>query len=190
MDRNIEGYVFTLKYLCQIINSLNFDCVIILDPHSNVSSALLDRCIEINIQDYIGGVLRHLNFNVDYIFYPDAGACKRYSEIIDTGHPYFYGNKKRNLQTGEIISYELVDCPDIKDKNILIIDDLCAKGFTFYNAAQKLKEQGANEIYLYVSHCENSIYQGQLIKSHLISKIFTTDSILTDWSSSLIVHLR
>jgi ribose-phosphate pyrophosphokinase len=139
MDRKIKGYVFTLKYFCQLINDLKFDGVEVLDPHSNVATGLLDRCYEMDVSGFVGSVFYELDYKVDYVFYPDNGACKRYSEILKLTTPYFYGNKKRNLQTGEIISYELVDCPDIKDKNILIIDDLCAKGFTFYNAAQKLK---------------------------------------------------
>lgn len=191
MDRNITGFVFTLKYFCQLINELKFHSVYVLDPHSNVSTALLERCKELNVQILIEKVIYN-HIDVDYVFYPDNGACKRYSEIIKLPNyiPYFYGNKKRNLQTGEILEYELVNCPDLKEKNVLIIDDLCAKGFTFYNAGLRLKEQGAKNVYLYVSHCENSIYQGQLIKSNLISKIFTTDSILTDWSSDLIEELK
>jgi ribose-phosphate pyrophosphokinase len=188
MDRNIEGYMFSLKYFCQLINDLKFDRVLILDPHSNVTTALLDRCTEIKMQDNVYKILSSVA--IDYVFYPDNGAMKRYSEILKTQRPYFYGNKKRNLQTGEIISYELVDCPDIQNKDILIIDDLCAKGFTFYNSAQKLKECGANEIFLYVSHCENSIYNGKLLKSGLITRIFTTDSILNDWSSNLIYNIE
>ena len=38
--------IFTLKYFCEIINSLNFNCVNVLDAHSNVSLALLDRVKE------------------------------------------------------------------------------------------------------------------------------------------------
>ena len=129
------------------------------------------------------------NVHVDYIFYPDAGSMTRYSKTLKTGQLYFYGNKKRDLTNGQIISYELVDCPDIQGKDILIIDDLCAKGFTFYNAGQKLKEKGANNIYLYVSHCEDSIYKGELIKSDFVDKVFTTDSILTDWSSNLLCDI-
>lgn len=186
MDRSIEGNMFSLKYFCQLVNDLNFNEVRIFDPHSNVTSGLLDRCFEISVSGFVQHAISKLNYNVDYIFFPDNGACKRYSEILSLTTPYFFGNKKRNLKTGEIINYELIDCPNIKGKNILIVDDLCAKGFTFYNAAQKLKEKGADNVYLYVSHCENSIYKGKLISSKIISKIFTTDSILTDWSSSLI----
>jgi len=187
MDRNIKGYMFSLKYFCKIINDLNFHKVMVLDAHSNVTTALLDRCVELDVNQYIYKVLN--NVHVDYIFYPDAGSMTRYSKTLKTGQSYFYGNKKRDLTNGQIISYELVDCPDIQGKDILIIDDLCAKGFTFYNAGQKLKEKGANNIYLYVSHCEDSIYKGELIKSDFVDKVFTTDSILTDWSSNLLCDI-
>ncbi|MCL2375341.1 MAG: ribose-phosphate pyrophosphokinase, partial [Firmicutes bacterium] len=39
-----ENDIFTLKWFCEIINSLNFERVTIIDAHSNVSPALLDRC--------------------------------------------------------------------------------------------------------------------------------------------------
>ena len=105
MDREIEGYIFSLKYFCKMVNALNFDKVWVLDPHSYVSISLLDRCEELSIQTYIDIVI-----NVekpDFIFYPDAGAMKRYSEHLkipsDIG--LIYGSKQRNLQTGEIEKY-------------------------------------------------------------------------------------
>lgn len=49
MDRVQElEDVFTLKYFCQVINSLHFDKVIVRDAHSNVSLALLDRVIDLS----------------------------------------------------------------------------------------------------------------------------------------------
>jgi len=187
MDRNIDGYMFSLKYFCKMINDLNFHKVMVLDAHSNVTIALLDRCVEIDVDQYINKVFNKVN--IDYVFYPDNGSMIRYSKTLKTVKPYFYGNKKRDLSNGKIINYELIDCPDIQGKNILIIDDLCAYGGTFQLAAQKLKDKGAKDIRLYVSHCENSIYKGELIKSDLISRVYTTDSILTDWSHSLLYNI-
>ena len=185
MDRYIDGYMFSLKYFCKLINDLNFHKVIVLDPHSNMTTALLDRCFEINIDQYLDKVFEQVK-NIDYVFYPDKGSMDRYYKTIKTRRPSFYGDKKRDLNTGKIISYEIVEYPDIQGKDILIIDDLCAFGGTFLLASEKLKEKGANNIYLYVSHCEDSIYNGKLIKSGLVSKVFTTDSLFSDWSSSLI----
>ena len=44
--------------------------------------------------------------------------------------------------------------------------------------ASKLKEMGATQIYLAVTHCENTIFEGDLLSSDLITKIYTTNSIL------------
>ena len=45
--------VFTLKYFCEIINSLEFDTVFVTDVHSNVGLTLLDRVKEIKPWGYI-----------------------------------------------------------------------------------------------------------------------------------------
>ena len=64
------------------------------------------------------------------------------------------------------------------DKKVLIVDDICSAGGTFKFSAMKLKELGAKDVALYVSHCEDNIQNGDLLKTDLISKIYTTDSIL------------
>lgn len=54
MDRtHNDDEVFTLKYFCDVINSLNFSRVFVLDAHSNVSVALLNNCVNMNPQKYI-----------------------------------------------------------------------------------------------------------------------------------------
>jgi ribose-phosphate pyrophosphokinase len=182
MDREIEGFMFSLKYFCQTINELKFDKVYVFDTHSNITKALLNRNHEFNVFNNIYYIF--MQENIDYVFYPDAGAMKRYSEMLklplDT--QYFFGNKKRNLQTGEIIKFELVDAPDLNDKTVLIIDDLCSKGGTFLASAKEIKNVGASKVLLYVSHCENSIYDGGVLNTDLIDKVYTTDSILQNFN--------
>lgn len=194
MDRAIGDCLFTLKYFCKLINDLDFSKVYVLDAHSNVSLALIERCVQISMSQYISQILN--NTKIDHIFYPDLGASSKYSEVLrlNTGvknTPCFHGYKKRNTQTGEITKYQLMDCPDITDKNILIVDDLCSKGGTCYYASLELKKMGADKIYMYVSHCENSIHLGKLLKTKdLIENVFTTDSILTDWSSEKFINVE
>ena len=171
--------VFTLKYFCEIINSLNFTTVKVLDAHSDVSVALLNRVEVINPWYNIIEAMRNIHDKDLVFYYPDAGAAKRYGGIMNG--PYAYGNKKRDWNTGEILGLEVVNAEIVKDKNVLIIDDICSKGGTFYHSAKALKEAGAKDIYLYVSHCENTILKGELLKDNgLIKKIYTTDSIFTE----------
>ena len=185
MDRvkNPED-VFTLKYFAELLNDLNLDHVTVLDPHSNVSEALIDNLRVLSPKNYIEEALFRMKHNegVDtdhiFVFYPDSGAARRYGD--DIGRYYAYGVKKRNWETGRIIGLDIIDNGfDLNGKDILIVDDICSKGGTFLHSAKKLKELGANDIYLYVSHCENTILEGELLTSGLIKKVFTTDSIFT-----------
>ena len=112
------------------------------------------------------------------MFYPDEGAGKRYSGMIPL--PYAFGIKKRDWATGQIKGLDVAgDVDNIEGKNILIVDDICSKGGTFYFSAKKLKELGAKNIYMHITHCENTIFEGDILTSGLIAKIYTTNSILT-----------
>lgn len=185
----VKGHVdvFTLKYFAEIINSLDFNSVMVLDPHSNVSTALINKVTALFPKNYIEQAIAGINggwFNYDTIgdkllmFYPDEGSVKRYSDGI--GLPYAFGIKKRNWETGKIEGLDVAGAVDqIAGKDILIVDDICSRGGTFYHSAKKLKELGAKDIYLYVSHCENTILEGDLLKEDLVKKIYTTDSIFT-----------
>jgi ribose-phosphate pyrophosphokinase len=94
--------------------------------------------------------------------------------------PYTFGMKKRDWETGKILGLDVIgDASLIKDKNILIVDDICSRGGTFYHSAKRLKELGANKIYLFVTHCENTILEGELLTSDLVEKVYTTNSIFT-----------
>mgnify|MGYP002796210607 FL=1 len=182
MDRceNVND-VFTLKYFANIINSLGFNFVRTLDTHSTVTEALINNISNESPASYIQFVMGQIVPFTDKeltIFYPDVGSMKRYSKMIKA--PCAFGNKVRDWETGKIQNLEVVgDQKLIKDHDILIIDDICSRGGTFYYAAQKLKELGAKDIYLWVSHCENTILDGEFINSGLLKKIYTTDSIYT-----------
>lgn len=169
--------VFTLKYFTEIINDLEFNSVMVLDHHSNVSVALINHVSVQNVEPYIKTAIRKCR--PDTIFFPDEGAMKRYSE--NANMPYAFGLKKRDWKTGKIDGLDIVGgIDDIKNKNILIIDDICCRGGTFFHSAKKLKELGANNIYLYITHCENTILESDFIlDGKLIERIYTTNSIFT-----------
>ena len=182
MDRvKDDDDVFTLKYFAEFINFLKFRKVVILDPHSNVTAALIDRVKVIDpkqlIEKAIASIKQTTNDELT-MFFPDEGAMKRYSDMI--GLPYAFGVKRRDWKTGKILGLEVpCDVDRIKGKTILIIDDICCKGGTFYHSAKKLKELGAGKIYLYVTHCESTVFRGELLHEDLIEKLYTTNSIFT-----------
>ena len=178
MDRvKSSNEFFTLKYFADTINSLNFKEVRILDPHSNVCAALLNNVVVSNPSSYISKALEKISSNNLVAFYPDEGAMKRGTDYVKGS--YAFGIKKRDWETGKILGLELMNKDIVKDRDIIIIDDICSHGGTFYHSAKALKEAGAKNIYLYITHCENTILEGDLLNSGLVEKVYTTNSIFT-----------
>lgn len=180
MDRiKEEKQNFSLKVFANFINSLNFDRVMTYNVHSNVSEALIDKVINIDPIFDVDTVIS--DYKPDVIYFPDEGACKRYVDLDSvkkSGLPVIFGIKKRDFATGKILGLDVVSDTDLTGKKVLIVDDICSAGGTFKFSAMKLKELGASDVALYISHCEDNIQNGDLLKIDLVSKIYTTDSIL------------
>lgn len=177
MDR-VKGVdeVFTLKWFAEFINELRFDLVFVNDPHSNVATALINKVVICGVKKYIKGVRSILGDKTSVLYcYPDEGAAKRYSEQLEG--EYVFCIKHRDWRTGKIERLELTNPDAVKGRDVLIIDDICSRGGTFTFTAKALKEAGAKDIYLWVTHCENTIEKGTVLTDGLISRVFTTDSI-------------
>lgn len=160
LDRTYDSAeVFTLKYFAKFINQLNFTSVRVLDAHSSVSLALLDRVIQSPVDYYIKSAI--YGTNPTLIFMPDEGAHKRYASMVND-RPTTFGIKHRDWKTGNILSYEIAESERVKDADILIIDDISSKGGTFYHAANALRKAGAKSVNLYITHCEETIFEGHL----------------------------
>lgn len=180
MDRiKEEKQNFSLKVFANFINSLNFDRVMTYNVHSNVSEALIDKVVNIDPIFDVDTVIS--DYKPDVIYFPDEGACKRYVDldsVKESGLPVIFGIKKRDFATGKILGLDVISDTDLTGKKVLIVDDICSAGGTFKFSAMKLKELGASDVALYISHCEDNIQNGDLLKTDLVSKIYTTDSIL------------
>ncbi len=189
MDRTEGTAAFTLKYIADFINSLKFYEVEVVEPHSDVTLALLNN----SYADYVtqlllDSVVSEIDFSKenDYLFFPDAGAQKRYHNL--GGYKSAVGNKSRDFQTGRINGLEVNgNLDDLRGKKVIILDDLCSYGGTFKLSAQKLRELGASEVYLLIAHAEESIFAGGLLDDAvryydqpLINKVFATNSIIED----------
>ncbi len=178
MDR-VKKYddVFTLKYFCEVINSLHFDRVFVRDAHSNVSLALLNNVYDWGVQGYIEVAAKRSG--AEALFFPDEGAMKRYSDMSPL--PYAFGMKKREWETGKILGLDIINENNIKGKNVLIVDDICSRGGTFFHAAKALKAAGAKSVSLYITHCEHSIILGEMASTDgLVDHVYTTKSIFPE----------
>lgn len=192
MDRTCERQeVFTLKYVCKMINNMHFDKVIICEPHSNVVVALLDR---VEVDNTLSGKLfkmfciansqkYHDNFT---IVYPDSGQQKRMKEnhsfevaCSSKDVKFTTFDKERDWTTGKIRGFKCSHgAENVKGRNCVIVDDICSKGGTFLGVAKELKRMGAKSVNLIVAFVEPTIEQGHLLDDDSpIDEIFCSNGI-------------
>ena len=123
-DRVMEtGDSFDLKVISNLINSCNFDKVYLFDVHSDVSTALIKNSINITNSFLV----KQYGKEDSVLICPDAGAVKKvnkYFELNDNIKEVVYCNKVRDLTNGKI-TLKLLELEKCKDRNCVIIDDLC-----------------------------------------------------------------
>lgn len=171
MDRASKEYAFSLLTATKMVNSMGFDSIEVIEPHSDVTPALLNRCDSYEwCESKLDQVIKETG--ADSLFFPDGGAAKRYSSPL----PYAVGIKQRDFKTGEITSFDLVG--DVGTR-VLIVDDLCSKGGTFIHSKKLLRrEKVFCNVSLLVAHCENTVFTGELF-SHIDMMYTSKDNILS-----------
>lgn len=187
MDRvkNIPADLFTLKYVCEFINSLDFNEVLVLEPHSDLTCGLLNNAKAIPVVQFLlTAAMIDIGFKneTDYIIFPDAGAQKRYASLMKYKH--LVATKERNWETGAIGETRIVaNLGEYfqESHKALIVDDLCSRGGTFIGIIEALDKIGygqTTETHLLVAHLENNVHTGDLLNH--ITSIHATDSIYND----------
>ena len=185
----VEGESFTLKVFCNIINSMKFDEVVVIDAHSDVTTALLDRSRNISNSRFVEYALKDISETNLILVSPDAGASKKthslFKEIPNRFTDLIQCDKIRDVRNGEITGVKVFS-DDLKGSPCLIVDDICDGGRTFIEIASELKNRGAGNIYLFVTHGIFSKGYAQL--SNHFKRIFTTNSIKSDFYGGFLVQ--
>jgi ribose-phosphate pyrophosphokinase len=66
---------------------------------------------------------------------------------------------------------------DVKNKTCIIVDDIIDSGGTIVNAAKALKDRGAKDVYVYITHGVLSGDAVDKIKKSVIKNLVITDTI-------------
>lgn len=190
MDRSEAARVFSLKHITDFINDLDFYKVMVLEPHSDVTCALLNRSFKREVTTRLfeyAKISKMIEWNeqYDWVIFPDAGAQKNFSSGIAKNIAVC--NKHRDFRTGNLtdLTIEIPNGGDLRTRNVVILDDLCSKGGTFVWAVEEiLKLTGTlykpNSVTLIVAHTEPNIFNGKIFNTNLIDTVITTNSIINE----------
>ncbi len=106
---------------------------------------------------------------------PDVGGTERaraLGKLLNVGLAIV---DKRRPKPGQSKVMNIIG--DVKDKTCIIVDDIIDSGGTIINAAKALKERGAKEVYVYITHGVLSGDAVTKIKKSVIKNLVITDTI-------------
>ena len=155
-----------------VLNSLNFNHVTTLDPHSDVLEATINRLEIITNESLVKGIVSKLNGSKALIV-PDGGALKKAWNISKYFDGVLMCQKHRDIKTGKILGVEV---PTIEEQrkyhSLVVVDDICDGGATFMEIAKKL--DGDINLILIVSH---GIFSKGFSPILGYDSVFTTNSV-------------
>ena len=106
---------------------------------------------------------------------PDVGGTERaraLGKILNVGLAIV---DKRRPKPGKAQVMNVVG--NVKGKTCIIVDDIIDSGGTIVNAAKALRERGAKEVYVYITHGVLSGEAVKKIKNSVIKNLVITDTI-------------
>lgn len=144
----------TAKMFAQELELLDVDTVITLDLHNPAIIGFFTKAVVENLKGF-RNLIKYVKENIDIsnlvVSSPDLGGIKRaelFATEIKSRLVTIY--KERNYEKIDAIDKMYV-IGDVKDKDVLLVDDMVDTAGTIYNACKLLKENGARKIYVICS---------------------------------------
>lgn len=156
----VQGMSNPLDFVCAMIyNITEWDNITVTDPHSEETLIRLSYHTGADIRvieqkQVLNDIL--VKLEPDFLVSPDAGAknktkgIRNYLRRSDIHPRILHGHKKRNTDGSiqEIKYTTELQKEDIKDKTVVVVDDICDGGGTFIPYASMLREYKPKEIIL------------------------------------------
>ena len=127
------GVNYLKQVVCPIINAQDYAAVIVLDPHSDVLEACINKFEKVTNEVVVKYALDDLGSKDDIVLVsPDAGAYKKIFDIAQTFEidKVITATKVRDIKTGQILHTEIPTLDQHNKLRYVIVDDICDSGKT------------------------------------------------------------
>ncbi len=177
-DRKDQPRVsITAKLVANLLVRSGADRIITIDLHSSQIQGFFDIPLDhLYASPVILKTIQRLNLQNLAVAAPDVGGIKTARAYAKNINADLVLVDKRRYAHNQAEIVHIIG--EVKDKTVLIVDDMIDTGGTFVQCAEALKEAGALDIY---GVCVHPVFSGQAIEkienSAAIKKLFITDTI-------------
>ncbi|MDR3241910.1 MAG: ribose-phosphate diphosphokinase [Lactobacillaceae bacterium] len=170
----------TAKLVANMLEMVGVTRVLVLDLHAAQIQGFFDIPVDhmagaAKLADYLltSGIADENTIVVS----PDHGGVTRartLAELLGSSEPIAIIDKRRpKANVAQIMNI----IGDVRGKRAIMIDDMIDTGGTITKGAQKLKDEGAAEVYVVATH---AVFSGQAVdnlQNSVFEKVIVTDSI-------------
>ncbi|MCI6161467.1 MAG: ribose-phosphate pyrophosphokinase [Prevotellaceae bacterium] len=164
------------KLVADLLSAAGIDRLITMDLHADQIQGFFNVPVD---HLYASGVilpyLQSLQLDDIVIASPDVGGSKRASTYAKyLGCPLVLCNKSR-ARANVVESMQIIG--EVKNKNVIIVDDIVDTAGTITKAADIMKEAGALSVRACASHCIMSGPASERVQNSALEEMVFTDSI-------------
>ncbi|MDO4280833.1 MAG: ribose-phosphate pyrophosphokinase [Peptococcaceae bacterium] len=188
-DRKSRGREpITAKLIANLITKAGCRRILTMDLHAQQIQGFFDVPVD---HLYAAPIIADYFLNMDLddfvVVSPDIGGVARARKFAGLLHaPLAIIDKRRpKPNVSEVMSV----IGDVRDKNVILLDDIIDTAGTITNAATALKERGAKDVYACCSHPVLSGPAIDRLNASPIKEIVTTNSIPTDAKNCDKIHV-
>jgi len=176
-DRKAEGRVpITAKLVANLITTAGADRVLAIDLHAQQLQGFFDIPV-----DHLTGELvlnkyfRGKKIGDLVVVSPDVGNIKLAAKYATHLRGELAIVHKKRMSGSEVQAQKIIG--DVKDRNVLMCDDIIATAGTVCDAAKLVKERGAKKIYVGATHGVFADEALEKLSQAPIDEVVVTDTI-------------
>lgn len=164
------------KLMANLLSAAGADRLMTCDLHADQIQGFFDIPV-----DHMDGTsifvpyLKSLNLDNMVFASPDVGGVKRARNFAKYFNAEMVVCDKHRKRANEVASMQLIG--DVKDKNVILVDDMIDTGGTMCKAASLIMEKGAKSVRAVCTHpvLSGSAYDN--INSSILEELAVTDTI-------------
>ena len=164
------------KLVANLLTAAGVDRIITMDLHADQIQGFFDIPVDnIYASRIFLPYLKKRNFENLCIASPDTGGTRRaasYAKYLDADLAIGY---KQRPRPNEIANLQIIG--DVKDKNVVIVDDMVDTAGTLCKAAKAIKEAGAKSVRAMCVHAVLSGNAYDNLANSVLEELIVTDTI-------------
>ena len=173
----LGGEIITISVIAKMLESAGAKKIIVVDIHSKIALKHFKIKIEnISAIPKLVNYFKKMKIRNPLVVSPDAGGMLRAKEFARQFNSDFISLKKqRNRKTGKVKIQS--SKMNLKNHDLILVDDMISSGGSIIKATQFLKKQGAGRIFVACTHAILIDNAEKKISKAGVKQIISTNTI-------------